>query len=167
MPETTTITEVATNWGPALAILGAALAAALGGTGSVIGTQSIGKAASGVLSEKPDLFGKFLILTALPGSQGIYGLIGLFMVLNGFDIVNLTTAQGAMVLFACLPLAFTAMFSGAYQGKVLAAGANILAKNPSKWVNAMILAVMVETFAILGLLATILVLLKLGESFGV
>ena len=58
-----------------IAIIGAALAAILPGIGSAIGVQMGGKAAAGVLSEKPELFGKLLILQALPGTQGIYGFL--------------------------------------------------------------------------------------------
>ena len=58
-----------------LAIIGAALAAILPGIGSAYGVQIGGQAAAGVTSEKPELFGKLLVLQALPGTQGIYGFL--------------------------------------------------------------------------------------------
>jgi V/A-type H+-transporting ATPase subunit K len=157
-------TEVLTNWGPALAIGGATIAAILGGIGSILGTKSVGKAAAGVISEKPETFGKFIVLSALPGSQGIYGLIGAFMVINSFNLLSLSFENGFAIFLACLPLAFTALFSGIFQGKVAAAGANIIAKEPDSAPAAIILAVMVETFAILGLLTSILLILDISSA---
>ena len=57
------------------ALIGAALAAGLAGVGSAVGVSLGGKAAAGVISEKPELFGRVLILQALPGTQGIYGFL--------------------------------------------------------------------------------------------
>ncbi|MCT4592319.1 MAG: V-type ATP synthase subunit K [Candidatus Gracilibacteria bacterium] len=152
------VAENAYNWGPALAILGALLAATLGGIGSTLGVAAAGKAAAGVTAEKPEAFGKLLVLEALPGSQGIYGLIGTFLVIAFFTIADLTTEQGFQIFLACLPLAFTALFSGVLQGKVAVAGANIAAKNPAEAGKAIVLAAIVETFAILGLLSSFLLL---------
>ncbi len=160
--------ETMVNFGPALAIMGAALAAALGGIGSCFGVGAVGQAASGVTAEKPEAFGKLLVLGALPGSQGIYGLVGAFLVLNFFpNIAEMDIATGWKVFGACLPLALTALFSGIFQGKVAAAGTNIIAKNPAEGGKAIILAAIVETFAILGLLATFLLLNNVREAIEV
>ena len=67
--------------GLAMAILGGAVSAFLAGTGSAIGIATAAQTADGVLAEEPDLFGKLLILVALPGTQGIYGLLGTFLVI--------------------------------------------------------------------------------------
>ena len=152
------MTEVTMNYGPMLAVLGAAIAAALGGVGSSVGVGLVGQAAAGVAAEKPETAGKLIVLSALPSSQGIYGLIGAFLVMQFFTISELTPEAGWQIFGACMPLAFTAMFSGIYQGKVAAAATNIVAKNPAKSGAGLVLAVMVETFAILGLLITILYL---------
>ena len=158
-------TTLALTSGPALAFLGAAVAAALGGAGSAIGSGYAGKAAAGVTSEKPELFGKLLILEALPGSQGVYGLVGAFLVTIFFpDITALTASQGAAIFFACLPLGITGLFSGIYQGKVAAAGAQIVAKNPNKLGSAIIYAALVETFAIFGFLITFVLLNNLKSA---
>ncbi len=151
--------------GPALAALGAATAAALGGAGSAIGSGIAGQAASGVTSEKPELFGKLLVLEILPGSQGIYGLVGAFLVTLFFPhIMDLTASQGAYIFFACLPLAITGLFSGMFQGKVAAAGAQVVAKNPDGMGKAIVFAAIVETFAIFGLLITFLLLNNLKTA---
>ena len=65
-----------------LGIAGAALAAALAGTGSAVGTGIAGQAGSGVVAEDPEKFGRLLLLQALPGTQGIYGIVGLFLAIG-------------------------------------------------------------------------------------
>lgn len=150
--------------GLVLAILGAALSAGLAGTGSSLGVGIAGQAAAGVTTEDPSKFGKLLVLQALPGTQGIYGFIGAFFVLNmtgmlGGNPIELTIDQGWQICNACLPIAIAGLFSGIYQGKVSASGCGSIAKRPETMGKAIILAAMVETYAILGLLATILLLL--------
>lgn len=150
--------------GPALAVLGAAVAAALGGAGSAIGSGIAGQATSGVASEKPDLFGKLLVLEVLPGSQGIYGLVGAFLVTLFFDITTVDAATGAAIFFACLPLGITGLFSGIFQGKVAATGAQLVARNPEGMGKAITFAAIVETFAIFGLLITFILLNNLTAA---
>jgi len=96
------------NEGLFIALAGAAMAAALGGFGSALGVQMAGKAAAGVTGEKPELFGKVLILQALPGTQGIYGfLIAVLVLLKigviGTSMVDLSVAQGWSLFGPCLP----------------------------------------------------------------
>lgn len=149
--------------GLALAILGAALAVGLAGMGSALGVGIAGQAASGVVSEDPEKFGKVLLLEALPGTQGIYGFLAAIMVLQkvgllGGEMVSISSSIGWQLLFASLPIALTGLLSGMYQGKVCAAGMGIVAKKPAESGKAIILAAMVETYAVLGLLATILLI---------
>jgi V/A-type H+-transporting ATPase subunit K len=152
------------NWGPVWALLGAFLAAALGGIGSALGTQAIGKAAAGVISEKPETSGGLIALTALPSSQAIYGLVGAFIAGN-LPLFELDLAQGFAVFTACMPVAVAALFSGIFQGKVGAAGANIVAKGQGVG-SPILLAAMVETVAILGLLVSIILLGNIGTAVG-
>lgn len=148
--------------GLALAIGGAAISMVFAGIGSSIGVGLAGQAGSGITSEEPDKFGKVLLLEALPGTQGIYGFLGTFWVIMKTQMlsggVQLDTNTGLLILFACLPVAIVGLFSGIYQGKVSAAGMNIVSKQPGEAGKAIILAVMVETYAVLGLLATILLI---------
>ena len=150
-----------------LAVLGAALAVGLGGIGSAKGVGIAGEAAAGLIAEDPDKFGQTLILQALPGTQGIYGfLVGIMVMLNcGFLVgtANLTSSQGLYVLAACLPAALTGLVSGIHQGRVSAAGINVVAKRPNEVSKAMIYAAMVETYAILGLLISILLVINVGN----
>ena len=164
--EATTFSQFFFN-GNFLAVLGAARAVGLGGIGSAKGVGIAGEAAAGLIAEDPDKFGQTLILQALPGTQGIYGfLVGIMVMLNcGFLGGNaaLTASQGMYVLAACLPCALTGLISGIHQGRVAAAGINVVAKRPNEVSKAMIYAAMVETYAILGLLISILLVINVGK----
>jgi V/A-type H+-transporting ATPase subunit K len=146
----------------AVAIAGAALSVFLGGAGSAIGVGLAGLSGAGVISEKPELFGKVIVLQALPGTQGIYGFLGGFLVLFklgliGGEVATISMETGWQFFYACLPVAFTCLISGIYQGKVAAAGLHAVAKDPSNAGKAIILSAMVETYAVIGLLTTILI----------
>lgn len=149
--------------GLTLAVFGGALAVVLGGIGSAIGVGLAGQASSGVMSEDPDKFGSLLLLVALPGTQGIYGFLSAFLVmlklgLVGEASISLTTYQGWQILIACLPVAFAGLVSGIHQGKVCASGVYMVAKQPKDIMKPVIMAALVETYAVLGLLITILML---------
>ncbi len=149
--------------GISLAILGAALAVALPGIGSAMGLSYVGRSAAGLISEEPEKFGKALLLQVLPGTQGIYGFLAAVLVLQQIgifegEVVALTTETGLSILFACLPIALAGIASGALQGRVSVAGISTLAKKPEEVGKAIILSAMVETYAVISLLATILIL---------
>jgi len=146
-----------------LVLIGAALAAALAGTGSAIGCGIVGMAASGVVTEDPAKFGRMLLLQALPGTQGIYGLVALFMIINkvvgwGVPLNQIPVATGLEILGVALPVAITGLSSGIYQGKVCAAACSLTAKRPTEVGKGLVFGVVIETYAVLGLLATLLLL---------
>ena len=152
--------------GVSLAILGAALAALLAGIGSSIGVGIAGRAAAGVVTEDPEKFSKVLILQLLPGTQGIYGLLIAFIALSnigvlGGSIRQLSTAEGLSFLMACLPMAFVGLMSAVMQGKTSVASIGVVAKKPEEFGKAMILPAMVETYAILALLVSILAIVNI------
>ncbi|NLD46251.1 MAG: V-type ATP synthase subunit K [Clostridiaceae bacterium] len=147
--------------GNTLALAGAALAVILGGIGSAKGVGLVGEAAAGLVTEEPGKFGQALLLQALPGTQGIYGLLTAFVIFMRVGVVggaevNLTTQQGFMFLAAALPIAFVGLFSAISQGRAAAAGVGIIAKRPEELAKAITFAAMVETYAVLALLASIL-----------
>ncbi|NLJ34597.1 MAG: V-type ATP synthase subunit K [Firmicutes bacterium] len=149
--------------GIVLALLGAALAVGLAGIGSAIGVGLVGQSASGVVSEDPDKFGQTLLLQALPGTQGIYGLLTGFLIMQrtgvvGGNLLNLTMEQGWAVFMAAMPVAIVGLLSAIAQGRAAAAGVGLIAKRPEELGKAIIFAVMVETYAVLALLASILLL---------
>ena len=151
--------------GIGLAFLGAALAVGLCCVGSAKGTGITGEAATGVLSENPEHFSKCLILQVIPGTQGLYGLVIWFFALytmGAFSggIQPLTITQGLTIFVSCLPMAMGGWRSAIYQGRVAAASINIVAKQPDDWSKGIILSVIVEFYAILSLLASILLLMN-------
>lgn len=148
--------------GAYLAILGAAIAA-LAGIGSAIGMGIAGQAGAGVISEDPKKFGLTLILQALPGTQGIYGLLIAFIVLQkigllGSGLLDLTIPQGASLFAACLPMGLVGIFSGIAQGKASAASIMLISKRPEEIAKGMVFPAMVETYAVLALLITFLMI---------
>lgn len=146
------------------ALLGAALVATFGGIGSAQGVQIAGKAAAGVTSEKPEFFGRMLILQALPGTQGIYGFVIAIMVLIQTRVLStagpatLTAAQGLMFLGACLPGIVVLPISAYFQAKMSAASILMVAKQPDALGKGITFTAVVETYAILALLACILMI---------
>ncbi len=149
------------NWGPILAAAGAAIAAGLAGAGSALGVGIAGEAGSGVLAEDPEKFGSVLVLQLLPGTQGIYGLLIAFVIaskagLLGAGAVMPTATQGFQLLCAALPIAIGGLISAIAQGKVAASGIGMVAKRPEEQGKALILTVMVETYAVLSLLISFL-----------
>ncbi len=144
-----------------LALIGAALATILAGIGSAWGVGIAGQAAAGVVSEQPDQFAKVLILQLLPGTQGIYGLLVTFITLAkigllGGNPANIDLHTGIAILTACLPIAFVGLISAYHQGRTSVAAIGVVAKKPDQFGKAMLFPAMVETYAILSLLVSIL-----------
>lgn len=152
--------------GLGLAFLGAALAVGLCCIGSAKGTGMVGEAAAGLTSDDPDKSTKCLILQVLPGTQGLYGMVAWFFVLlqigvfGGSGVQSLTVTQGLTVFVSCLPIALGGWLSAIFQGRVAAAAVNIVAKHPESSTKGIIFCGIVEFYAILSLLATILLLMN-------
>ncbi len=146
------------NLGTILAIAGLVLATVLPGIGSAKGVGMTGEAAAALTSEQPEHFGKALILQLLPGTQGLYGfIIAFFIFLNIGSASELS--QGIRLLGAAIPVALTGYFSAILQGRVSTAGIQILAKKPEAATKGILYAAMVETYAILGFVISILFIL--------
>ena len=153
--------------GLALALLGAGLAAALSGVGSAKGTGIAGEAGAGLLCEDPGKFGKVMILQVIPGTQGLYGLVVWFFAIFRMGLLSgtlpeLTVAQGMQYFVACLPMALGGLLSAIAQGRVAAASINLLAKKPDDWSKGMVLCITVEFYAILSLLASMLMIINIS-----
>ena len=125
------------NGGLIFAALGVALAVGLSGIGSAKGVGLVGEAASG------------LVLELLPGTQGLYGFVVGFVAYTKMSS-GMSLEQGLYLIGACLPIAIAGLFSGIAQGRVAASGIQILAKRPEHNTKGIILAAMVETYALLG-----------------
>ncbi len=149
-----------THTGIGWAVIGAMVAVAFGGVGSARGIRIAAGQAAGVLSEKPEMFGKLLVLMALPGTQGFYGFI-----------VAIFTAQSTGLLkgeLACTPLQGFALMavgvcagivlyrSAVYQGEASAAAINLTSRRPEQAGRSILMPALVETYAVVALLAAIL-----------
>ncbi len=147
------------NGGFVFAAIGVALAVGLSGIGSAKGVGLVGESAASLMTEQPEKFGKALVLQLLPGTQGLYGfVIGLLVFLK--ITPDMSFQNGLYLLFACLPIAIAGLFSGIAQGKTAAAGVQILAKKPEQTTKGIIFAAMVETYALLGFVVSILLVFK-------
>lgn len=155
------------NLGLFFTVLGAAFAVGLAGIGSARGVGLVGEAGAGLLSEKPEMFGKVIALQVLPGTQGLYGFIIALLLFNKIglftgDIVSITLEQGLALFSACMPIAVTGFFSAIYQGRVAASGISLIAKQSSALGRSMVLSSVVELYAILTLLVSFLAVLNIS-----
>ena len=156
-----TFFEVLSSNGQLLAAIGAVCAAMFAGIGSALGVGRAGQAGSAVISENPDLFGSVLVLQLLPGTQGIYGLLIGFVIAQKAGLLGATdlvvSAQaGLQLFFASLPIAFGGLISAIAQSKVAASGIMMVGKRPEEAGKGIIFTVMVETYAVLALLFSFL-----------
>lgn len=150
-------------------LLGAAVAIAAAGSGSGIGLGIAGTAGAGIMTEDPGKFGLVLLFQALPGTQGIYGLLVGFLVMIKIGFLagaplEVTRLQGLQIFWACIPVGLVGFFSAIGQGKAAAGSIFLIARRPEETGKAIVLPAMVETYAVFALLATVLMLngIKLG-----
>ncbi|MEG1575760.1 MAG: V-type ATP synthase subunit K [Clostridium sp.] len=148
--------------GIVFALLGVAVAVGFAGMGSAWGVGIAGQAAAGVVTEDPSKFAKVLLLQLLPGTQGIYGLLVGFITLSKIGLLgggadmSMSITQGLLYFAACLPIGMVGLISAKYQGQTSAASIGIVAKRQEQFGKAMLFPAMVETYAILALLISIL-----------
>ena len=145
------------NGGTVFAVLAAAIATLFGGIGSAKGVGMAGEATAALTVDQPEKFGKALVLQLLPGTQGLYGfVIGFFIYqqITGGD--SITFERGLYLLMAALPVAIVGYTSAQKQARVAIAGVNILAKNEDQFVKGVVYSVMVELYAILGFVISLL-----------
>ena len=136
------------------------MAALVAGVGSAVGVGMAGEAAAGVVTDDPSKFSKVLILQLLPGTQGIYGLLIAFITLTQIGVLggssDISLEKGLLYFAACLPMAIVGYFSAVKQAKASLASISLVSKKPDQFGKAMIFPAMVETYAILALLISIL-----------
>ena len=148
------------KYGIILALAGAIASALFAGIGSSRGVGMCGEAAAGVITEDPSKFGKVLVLQLLPGTQGIYGLLIAFITLSQIGVLggdsNVSLTKGVLYFLACMPMAVVGYYSAIKQARASIASIAVVAKKPEQFGKAMIFPAMVETYAILALLISIL-----------
>ncbi|MDX9811015.1 MAG: V-type ATP synthase subunit K [Bacteroidales bacterium] len=156
--ETTNLMAGAGNLPVIIAYLGLALMVILSGIGSAVGVSMGGNATIGALKKNPDAFGNYMLLSALPGTQGLYGFGG-FFILNSSGVISseMTMLQGIAIMAAGLTLGIVGLFSAMQQGKVCANGIASIGAGNNVFGNTMILAVFPELYAIIAFAATFLI----------
>ncbi|MFH1422312.1 MAG: V-type ATP synthase subunit K [Planctomycetota bacterium] len=140
---------------------GAMLAVLFGCLGSARGIRMTASQAAGVLSEKSELFGKLLVIMALPGTQGFYGFIGAIMIALRTGIISgaitIKPINGIILLITGLCLGLVLLKSAIYQAETAVASINLVAKKPEESGRAILLPALVETYAVVALLAGVLI----------
>ena len=138
-----------------LALVGLALMVGLAGCGSAVGTAIVGMATIGTIRKRPEAFGTGMILSGVPGTQGLYGFVAFFLY-NQVVSPNYTLFQGCVVFGAGLAVGLACFISGIYQGKVCANGISAIGAGHNVFGNTVILAAYPEFYAILSLVGAIL-----------
>ncbi len=144
-------------------IAGAVIVMVISGIGSSIGVALAAQAAAGVMTEDPEKFGRMIPLVGIPGTQGFYGFLIGFLVLNKLNllatqIIIPNLSQGIQIFSICLVVSLVESISAVWQGKVSVASIYIVAKKPEEAGKALVLPIFVEIYAILGLAAGFLLL---------
>ncbi|MCD8308576.1 MAG: V-type ATP synthase subunit K [Clostridia bacterium] len=147
----------ADGYGMMVAYIGIALCAILCGIGSAIGLYKTGSAAAGVLGENPKLFGKVMVLVLLPATQGIYGFI-IAIIASSSAADAATLSAGFEVLFKVMPMALSGLATGIFQGKSAVNCIYAVGKQDSLGGKLIIYPAMIEFYAILGLIISIMLL---------
>ncbi len=143
--------------GYAIAMAGIALCVMLCGIGSAIGLYKTGSAAAGVLGENPKKFGKLMVLVLLPATQGIYGFI--VAIIASSSLADIATAANGWALFgAVMPMAIAGLVTGFFQGKAAVNCIYAVGKQDSLGGKLIIYPAMIEFYAILGLIISILLI---------
>ena len=139
-----------------LAYLGVVLMVGVAGIASAVGTASCGQAAVGAMKKTNGAFGSYMILSALPGSQGLYGFVCFFMV-QGLISADMSMIQSAAVFGAGLLVGIVNLAAAIYQAKVCANGIAAIGNGHDVMGKTLILAAFPELYAILTVAATFLI----------
>ena len=138
-----------------VAYIGIALMVALSGIGSSFGVSYPANAAIGAMKKNKGAFGSYMILTALPGTQGLYGFVCFFLVQKG--LTDPTMVQGAAIFGAGLLVGLVNIAASIYQAKVCANGIAAIGNGHDVMGKTLILAAFPELYAILTVAATYLI----------
>ncbi|MFO7874419.1 MAG: V-type ATP synthase subunit K [Bacteroidales bacterium] len=139
-----------------LAYIGIGLMVGMAGIGSAFGVSMGGNASIGALKKNDEAFGNYMVLSALPGTQGLYGFMGYF-ILSGYLVAGMSWATAAAIFGAGLALGFVGLLSGIRQGQVCANGIAAIGSGHDVFGNTLILAVFPELYAIVAFAATFLI----------
>jgi V/A-type H+-transporting ATPase subunit K len=139
-----------------LAYIGIAIMLTLTGVGSVYGITIAGNASVGALKKNPGALGNFLVLSALPSTQGLYGFVGFFLLQDRLTN-EITPLVGAAIFAIGIVLGVIGLLSAIRQGQVCASGAAAIGNGHKVLVPTLTIAAFPELYAIIALLVVILV----------
>ena len=139
-----------------LAYVGVAFMVGLAGVASAISTSICGQAAVGAMKKNGSAFGSYMVLSALPGSQGLYGFVSFFLIMPILS-PEMTMFQGAAIFGVGLLVGIVNLMAAIYQGKVCANGIAAIGNGHDVMGKTLILAAFPELYAILTVAATFLV----------
>ena len=139
-----------------LAYVGVAFMVGLAGVASAIGTSICGQAAVGAMKKNGGAFGSYMVLSALPGSQGLYGFVSFFLIMPILS-AEMTMFQGAAIFGVGLLVGIVNLMAAIYQGKVCANGIAAIGNGHDVMGKTLILAAFPELYAILTVAATFLI----------
>ena len=142
-----------------LAYIGVALMVGLAGIASAVGTAICGQAAVGAMKKNGGAFGSYMVLSALPGSQGLYGFVCFFMVNNIYSLLtdDITMLQGAAIFGIGILVGIVNLAASIFQGKVCANGIAAIGNGHNVMGKTLILAAFPELYAILTVAATFMI----------
>ncbi len=135
-----------------LGYLGLGMMLGLAGIGSCYGTTIAGNAAEGALKKDPTKAASYMILSAIPASQGLYGFVAFIMGILNRDL----TTEGPLLFGIGLGVGLTCLFSSIRQGQVCANGIVGLAQGHNVMAQTLIYAALPELYGILALVAAIM-----------
>lgn len=152
--------------GTILALISAAIATVFAGIGSIRGVGMSAEAGMGVLAEDPSKFGKLLVLELLPGTQGLYGFIVTVMMLMNIGVLggsaDMSLTKGLLYLTASLPIAVGGLLSGIAQGRAAVSGISLMAQKPNDFSKALVSTTLVEIYALLAFLVSLLSVINIA-----
>lgn len=129
---------------------------ALSGLGSAMGTVMDGQATIGALKKRDDVFANCMILSALPGTQGLYGF-GAFFLLKAKVVPGMSMEAAVAILGAGMIVGLVCFLSAIQQGKVVATGIESIGNGNDVFSKTLVLAVYPELYAIISFAAAFLI----------
>jgi len=158
MPDSlaTVATSVSSNLAMYMAWIGIFFMVGLSGVGSAIGTVIGGQASMAAMKKRDDIFANCMILSALPGTQGLYGF-GAFFLLKTKIVADMSVMSAAAIMSAGVIVGVVCLLSAIQQGKIVASGIESLGSGNDVFSKTLVLAVYPELYAIIAFAAAFLI----------
>ena len=140
--------------GYVIGVIAAAIAVIVPGIGSALSVSKAGQTVAGLTAEQPKSFFRAFTLSLLPATQGLYGFV-VAIIISGQLAKDMSVADGWALFFAALPVAIVGLFSAIYQSNAARAGIQLLGKQPKSMGKGLMMAGIVETYALFAFVVSI------------